>query len=204
MSTEKSNLKFYVFGDVTPPKRNDGYDACFDLQVPNFNEEFAKKLLDKNPGQPIRWGIVGPGAAEGENPNSGFYIQLSPHQDILIPTFVKARFDPEWQMIVHNKSGVATLQKLDVGADVIDSSYEGEIHIHVFNTSPIPQFISFGQKLAQVSLERIDPNPAETWYDETIEAFKEYKNLTTSEKFFDGHATLRKDKGFSEGTGNTI
>jgi dUTPase len=197
--SNNAKLQWLVAGDTTPPKRNDGLDAGWDFYVPNFNENFAKALIEKNPGQPIKWSIVG--ASGGENDNEKFFIQLNPHQDILIPTYIHSRFDKDWVIKVDNKSGVSTGQKLLVGATIVDSSYEGEIHLHVINTSPIAQFISFGQKLAQAILIHTDSNPAEVYYAEGIEKFKEYKNITTAEKFYDGHESARKDKGFGEGTG---
>ena len=198
---ETSNLKWLVIGDTTPPKRNSGLDAGWDVYVPNMTSEYAQKIHDKNPGQPIKWSIVGPGPKEGESLNEGFFIQLNPGQDILLPTYLKSRFNKEWVMICNNKSGVATLQKLDVGANVIDSSYEGEIHVHVFNTSPLPQFISFGQKVAQMVMTRQDCEEGELWYDESLKAHEDKKNRTTPEKFYEGHESGRKDKGFGQGTG---
>ena len=115
MSQEKSNLKWFVCGDVTPPKRNHGFDAGYDLFLPNFTEQFCKDLAEKNPGQPKRWSIVGPGT-DSSNPNEGYCIQLSPHQDLLIPLYVRSRLDPEWAIVIMNKSGVAIYQRLIVGA----------------------------------------------------------------------------------------
>jgi dUTPase len=193
---DKSNLRFFVCGPTDPPRRDDGYDAGFDIMCPHFTEQFCKDLTEKNPGQPVRWSIVGGGQIDEKDPDRGFYIQINPHQDILIPTYLKTRFDKGWVLECMNKSGVATLQKLDKGAEVIDSSYEGICHVHLTNTSDIPQFVSFGQKLAQFVIKKIDPEPAEVWYDESLEYFKELKNTTTLEKFYEGHESKRKDGGF--------
>jgi dUTPase len=203
MSEKTGNLKFFVCGPTEPPKRDDGFDAGWDIFVPHFTEQFCKDISEKNPGQPIRWSIVGGGQMDEKDPDRGFFIQVNPHQDILIPTYLKTRFDKEWALFVSNKSGVSTLQKFDKGAEVIDASYEGISHVHLFNTSDIPQFISFGQKIAQVILKRIDSEPATIYYDETLEYFKELKNTVSLEKFFEGHETKRKDKGFGKGTGQT-
>jgi len=197
------NLKFFVCGPTMPPKRDDGYDAGWDVFCPHFTEQFCNDLAAKNPGQPIRWSIVSSGQVDEKDPDRGVFIQVNPHQDILIPTYIRTRFDKEWVLKAHNKSGVATMQKLDIGAEVIDSSYEGICHVHVFNTSSVPQFISFGQKLVQWILERQDPNPATIYYDESLEYFKELKNTVNLEKFYEGHETRRQDRGFGKGTGNT-
>ena len=42
--------------------------------------------------------------------------------------------------------------KLDKGAEVIDSTYRGEIHVHLFNHSDNPVFIPKGEKIAQFIL----------------------------------------------------
>ena len=41
-----------------------------------------------------------------------------------------------WALIVKEKSGRAVKDKLDVGACLIDSSYRGEVHVHLFNNAP--------------------------------------------------------------------
>jgi len=199
---EKGNLKFFVCGPTTPPKRDDGYDSGWDIYCPHFTEQFCTDLAQKNPGQPIRWSIVSSGQQDEKDPDRGIFIQVNPHQDILIPTYIRSRFDKEWALVAQNKSGVATMQKLDVGASVIDSSYEGICHVHVTNTSTTPQFISFGQKLIQFLLVRQDAEPAEIFYDESLEYFKELKNTVSLEKFFEDHETRRQDRGFGQGTGN--
>ena len=64
--------------------------------------------------------------------------------------------------MVFNKSGRATKLKLDKGAEVIDSTYRGEIHVHLFNHSDKPVFIPKREKIAQLILMPIwDGNPEE-------------------------------------------
>ena len=55
-------------------------------------------------------------------------------------------------LLVFNKSGRATKMKLDKGAEVIDSGYRGEIHVHLFNHSDIEVIIPKGEKIAQLIL----------------------------------------------------
>jgi dUTPase len=195
------HVKFFVCGDVKPPQRKAG-DAGCDFFVPNLSEQFVKDLTEKNPGQPFRWGlVVAPANEEDVKENKGVYLYLPAHEDLLIPTYVKARFPDNIVLQVNNKSGVAVNQKLGFGANVIDSSYEGMIHIHVFNHSNNNRFIEFGQKLVQMIPIQFDNQDIEIFYDNSIEAFKEYKNFITVEEFYAGHSTHRGEKGFGEGTG---
>jgi len=201
MSDNKSNLKWLVTGDTVAPTRKSGMDAGWDLYVPKLTGEYAKKLYEKNPGDPVAWSIAGPGPKEGEEPDQGWFIQVNPGQAILIPLCLKVRFDPEWVMIIHNKSGVATKQRYSVGAEVVDSSYQGEIHAHLINDSPTPKFITFGQKVVQAVITRQDSSEAEVWYDEALKQHEDKKNRATEEKFFEGAISDRGGKGFGHGTG---
>lgn len=53
---------------------------------------------------------------------------------VLIPSGIKAKVPDGFALIAHNKSGIAVNSRLQVGADVVDSDYQGEIHIHVYNS----------------------------------------------------------------------
>lgn len=203
-------VKFLIVGDVKAPKRAAGYDAGIDVFVPNMTEQFMKDLVDKNPGHPFRWGVVGAPPEDPEHPkdNEGLYLYVAPGEDILIPTYLKARIPMNMYLKVANKSGVCTKQKLTVGADTIDSSYEGVMHIHLFNSSNAMRFISFGQSIAQLIPTLIDTQEIEVAYDEAVKDETKEKvsaadfdklTFTTAEAFYEGHASKRKDKGFGEG-----
>jgi dUTPase len=196
-----SQVKFFVFGDTKSPTRKQG-DAGIDVFVPNLSEQFVKDLTEKNPGQPFRWGLVGaPQSEKDVKDNRGIFLYLPAHEDLLIPTYLKTRFPENLYLRVANKSGVSVNQKLIAGAGVIDSSYEGEILIHIFNDSNVTRFIEFGQKLVQLIPEMIDTQAIEVYYDSGNELFTEYKNTTSIGLFYEKHDTHRGDKGFGEGTG---
>jgi len=200
--SEAEHVKLFVCGDTKAPQRRAG-DAGIDFFMPNLSEQFIKDLTEKNPGQPFKWGLVGaPQNEEEVKNNQGVYLYLPPHEDLLIPTYVKARFPENVVLMITNKSKVATSQKLTIGADTIDSSYEGIIHIHVFNSSNNLRFIEFGQKLAQGVPKVINNKEIEIFYDNSIEAFKEYKNFISVDQFYDGHTNVRGEGGFGS-TGTT-
>ncbi len=64
----------------------------------------------------------------------------------------KCEIPDGWVLLVFNKSGHAVNRGLDKGAEVIDSGYRGEVHIHLFNHSDRPAFFEAGDKIAQLLL----------------------------------------------------
>ena len=79
-------------------------------------------------------------------------VTLNPGQSVLIPSGIKAQVPRGYALIAFNKSGVAVKQGLSVGACVVDEDYEGEIHLHMINTSDKEQVVATGQKLVQFVL----------------------------------------------------
>jgi len=69
-----------------------------------------------------------------------------------IPSGIKANVPEGYALIAMNKSGVALKKGLMVGACVVDSDYQGEIHLHLVNTSNEDCFIEPGEKLVQFLL----------------------------------------------------
>jgi len=55
-----------------------------------------------------------------------------------------------------NKSGISLNKNLMVGACVVDSDYQGEIHLHLINAGSQSTTISPGDKLVQFLLVPID------------------------------------------------
>lgn len=194
-------VKFFVCGDVKPPKRAAGLDAGIDVFVPNLTEKFMMDLTAKNPGHPFRWGVIGTPVDDAKevDQNDTLFLYLAPHEDLLIPTYLKALMPKDVYLKVANKSGVSTKQKFITGADTIDYSYEGVMHVHVINSSNSMRFIRFGQSIAQLIPVKIDTDEIEVWYDEKNDSFKEFKNRTTDEAFYEGHESARHEKGFGEG-----
>lgn len=58
---------------------------------------------------------------------------LDPGGNVLIPSGIRVVVPVDHVLIAFNKSGVATKKNLQVGACVVDSSYRGEVHIHMTN-----------------------------------------------------------------------
>lgn len=160
-------VKFLKIRDVKNPQRDRG-NAGIDVFVPNYSDEFLTDIKTKNPNICI--------TEEG--------ITVKPGQSVNIPTGLKTSFPENIALEAANKSGVATKKKLFVGASVVDSSYQGEIHAHVVNVGVDEQHIMFGEKIVQFVPRFID-----------IEEHSVVEGIS-SEEFYNGIVTARADGGF--------
>ena len=82
--------------------------------------------------------------------------EIKPLERFFIPSGIKANVPNGYALIAMNKSGVALKKGLVVGACVVDSDYQGEIHLHLINTSDRPVRIQPGDKLTQFLLIPVD------------------------------------------------
>ena len=126
-------IEFLKIRQVKSPIRNEKENAGIDFFTPEYSEELVEYIREKNP--------------DAEANKFGIFVE--PHCGILIPTGIKSKFDPNIALVAMNKSGVCTKTQLIAGACVIDSSYQGEIHIHVINTSKKRLRLDYGMKLMQ-------------------------------------------------------
>lgn len=179
-------IKFLKIRDVKSPAREAG-NAGFDFFVPNYNDLFDEDC--RKAGYPLNKSIESNGEAA--------FFRLAPHSSVCIPSGIKARISNGEALIAMNKSGVALKRHLDIGACVIDPSYEGEIHIHLTNTSDDFVKIECGDKIVQFVPIDYDEQEAsivdglqDGKLDEKVEA-----------EFYDGHNSKRGTGGFgSTGT----
>lgn len=85
-------------------------------------------------------------------PNDFEQTQIFAHDSINIPSGIKVKIPHGYALIAFNKSGIATKLGLDVGANVVDEGYQGEIHLHLFNTTDHFVKLEKGQKIVQFIL----------------------------------------------------
>lgn len=85
-------------------------------------------------------------------PNDFVETYIYPNDGIKIPTGVKVNIPEGTALMAFNKSGVATKHGLIKGAELADCGYQGELHIHVINTSNKLVKISPGMKIIQFVL----------------------------------------------------
>jgi dUTP pyrophosphatase len=179
--SEKEKIKFLKVRDVKSPTRAYEFDAGIDFYVPEFNKEFLEDLADKNQGRDL----------EMRDAEVNPYIAIPAHSRIMIPSGIKCRMDsPGRALIAANKSGVAVKTGLVFGAQVVDYTYKGEIHLSLINTTDREILITPGQKIIQF-LEM----PVFTSEVEIVEAVSEDMDEIT-EKFYEGLQDDRGEGGF--------
>lgn len=121
--------------EVKSPVFNLEENAGIDIFIPENTPEFKKAFEEKNKTSILK--------DDGS-------IFIPPNGDVLIPSGLYTEFPNDMALIVKDKSGIATQRKLKVGACVIDSSYQGISHIHLFNMSSDWAIVSCGMKITQM------------------------------------------------------
>lgn len=109
------------------------------------------KLLSENAKMPTR-GTPGSSGLDVYTPIDVF---IQPRKDVLIPLDLAFEIPFGWDLSVYNKSGIATKKKLDRGADLIDSDYRGNCHIHFFNNSDECVQFKKGDKISQLVMREV-------------------------------------------------
>ena len=95
-------------------------------------------------------------------------ITLHAGDRVNIPSGIRCKIDKDYALIAFNKSGVSTKLGLDVLANVVDSDYQGEIHLSVVNTSNETVYIKEGDKLVQFILLKVGLDEIEEVDDNCI------------------------------------
>tara|TARA_R110002167_G_scaffold350813_1_gene563173 strand:+ start:500 stop:931 length:432 start_codon:yes stop_codon:yes gene_type:complete len=83
---------------------------------------------------------------------TGFDQKVMPGESALIPSGIKVDIPNGTMLQVCNKSGIAAKHGLLVGACIIDSDYQGEMHINVWNVSNKVVTLQAGTKIVQMIL----------------------------------------------------
>lgn len=109
------------------------------------------KLLSENAKMPTR----GTPGSSGLDVYTPIDVTISPRGDYLIPLDLAFEIPFGWDLSVYNKSGIATKRKLDKGAELIDSDYRGNCHIHFFNNSDEEVHFNKGDKISQLVMREV-------------------------------------------------
>lgn len=155
-------MKFILTRDVKVPER-DLENAGIDCFVPNCSFNFIVDLRNKSNN--LVFCKTQSEALEAALQRKTFMldetIYIAPHEDIIIPSGIHSKFSNNLALIANNKSGIATKRKLDFGASVIDSGYQGEWHFNLVNRSNDYQKVSCGDKIIQFIPYIISTDPIE-------------------------------------------
>lgn len=116
------------------------------------------KRLSENAKMPTR----GTKCSSGLDVYTPIDIVIEPRSDVLVALDLSFDIPFGWDLSVMNKSGVSTKKHLDKGAELIDSDYTGNCHIHLFNHSDDIVKFSKGDKIAQLVMR-------EVWMGDIIE-----------------------------------
>ena len=146
-------LKFKKVRDVKSPIRGTERSAGIDFFIPEYSS-LTQAWIDKYSWEQPRadnkyYKVVDEETGlEDHLP----YLQIPPHQSILIPSGIKVQIPSGFVLIAFNKSGICTKTGLMIGAEVIDEDYQGEIHIHLINSSDKTVYLKPGDKATQFVL----------------------------------------------------
>ena len=78
--------------------------------------------------------------------------RMQPGDSKIFPTGLKFEVPHGYMLEVKNRSGMAALRSLVVGACVVDSGYEGEVFINLHNIGSSTEHVKKGTKIAQLVL----------------------------------------------------
>ena len=103
-------------------------------------------------------------------------ISVQPGESMILPTGLKFGVPHGYMLEVKNRSSIAAMRSLVVGACVVDSGYDGELFVNLHNIGTKEQVIEPHAKIAQVVMVPVVPFRAmETtnpdlygWYPITI------------------------------------
>ena len=108
--------------------------------------ENAKSPMRANPSAAGRDVFYGPA-----DPNVSA-ARLDPGENQLFSTGLRFGVPHGYMLQVCNRSSMGAKRSLIVGAHIIDSGYDGEIFIDLHNIGKETQFVSTGDKIAQLIL----------------------------------------------------
>lgn len=186
-SSRENQIDFLQVREGKPPTRANVYDAGIDFYVPKFTDQFKEDLKSKN----LKFSD-----SSFTEDRTGKYFLISPHGRVLIPSGFKCRMAaPGRALIAANKSGIATKHGLIFGAQVVDYTYKGEIHISIINTTDNWIRVEEDQKIIQFLEMPVFAN--EVFITDAIEDGLEGGNIESV--FYEG---LEDDRG-AGGFGST-
>lgn len=144
---EEISIKYCLCRDVREPRRASKREAGIDFFIPKDLDLHEMEKInpqmgvifdydeDRSVDVPVKV-VTG--------------ITLGAGSRVLIPSGVRALISPPNSMLMAaNKSGISTKKGLIYGAEIVDSTYTGEIHLSIINTTHLSQVIDFNKAILQ-------------------------------------------------------
>lgn len=122
-------VEFKKLRDVRTPSRSYTEAAGWDFYVPSSFDYL-------------------PGISQMPNAIKWESKVIRPNESLLIPSGISIKIPAGYALRFDNKSSMAA-QGFIVGATIVDSDYQGEVHLHVWNVSKNELTVKCGQKLVQ-------------------------------------------------------
>jgi deoxyuridine 5'-triphosphate nucleotidohydrolase len=141
-------FKFCKTREVKTPTRGDEEAAGIDFYGP---EDLTYDIIDE---KNIPTGYI-PFLRTNDN-GKMISMDLLPNTSVLIPSGIHITLPKGYCLKLENKSGVSSKKHLVVKACIVDSNYEGEIHINLHNISNKLITISAGEKIIQGIIYKIE------------------------------------------------
>jgi len=134
-------LKYALTRSTIEPSKGTTCAAGLDLYTPDFNESFLSTFREKNVS-----------VCKRNLFSKNVHITLGPGESLQIPLGIKFNIPKGYALIAFNKSGVSFKQSLVKLAEVIDSDYQGEVFVTMYNYSSVDTYIYPNQKIIQLIL----------------------------------------------------
>jgi dUTP pyrophosphatase len=100
-------------------------------------------------------------------PDGGEPATIRPGESMICATGLKFGVPHGYMLQIMNRSSIAAMRSLIVGAHVVDAGYDGEVFINLHNVGQNVQTIEPGERIAQAVLIPVVPvNPVEYEWDD--------------------------------------
>ena len=133
-----TKIRFIKIRDVKSPERGHPTSSWIDFFIPNDLTD-----IKMTPSGKWIWRF------------NNWELMILPWEWALIPSWIKMIIDSWYDLVMKNKSWVAIKKGFIVWAEVIDSEYRWEVHIHIINTSKDVQTVELWQKIIQGILREV-------------------------------------------------
>jgi len=133
-------IKYSKLREVKHPEKGTSLSAGLDLFIPAFNDSFIKDFELKNTNDKDKILLR----------RNKHEILIYPHQSICIPSGLCFEMDSSVFLMLANRSSVSFKKHLAKLAEIIDSDYQGEVHIVLHNYSNEIISIKENEKIAQL------------------------------------------------------